>query len=97
MWKLFYWEKARTKFPEYAYAGGLVKSVLVTVNDSTEKQRIFVHQAIDQMQENYGISEEWANYIMNSVASSWESTLSPEFWNSKRLEAENGDSMPSFL
>ena len=63
-------KKRERNFLNMAYAGGLVKSVLVTVNDSTEKQRIFVHQAIDQMQENYGISEEWANYIMNSVASS---------------------------
>lgn len=90
-------KKRERNFLNMAYAGGLVKSVLVTVNDSTEKQRIFVHQAIDQMQENYGISEEWANYIMNSVASSLGiDSINPNSGIQKRLEAENGDSDAQF-
>lgn len=85
-------KKRERNFLNMAYAGGLVKSVLATVNDSNEKQRAFVQQAVEQMQESYGISEEWSNYIINSVASS----LGIESFNvnsgiQKKIKAENRD------
>ena len=85
-------KKRERNFLNMAYAGGFIKSVLATLNDTSDKQRIFIQQAVDQLQEIYGISEDWANYVMNSVASS----LGIEFTNvysgiQKQLQAENGD------
>lgn len=90
-------KKRERNFLNMAYAGGFIKSVLATLNDTSDKQRIFIQQAVDQLQEIYGISEDWANYVMNSVASS----LGIEFTNvysgiQKQLQAENGDIKAQF-
>lgn len=91
-------EKRRERnFLNMAYAGGLVQSVLITIDDAPEKQQAFVEQAVDQLQETYGISEEWASYIMGSVASSLGiKSRNQESSIQRQLKAENGDIQEQF-
>ena len=85
-------KKRERNFLNMAYADGLVSSILTTKDDPAEKQQMFVQQAIRQLQDDFGVSEEWANYIMSCIASC--SGIRFQSNNSsiqKRMDAENGD------
>lgn len=79
-------------FLNMAYVGGLVASVLATKDNPAERQQMFVQQAIDQLQDDFGVSENWANYIMSCIAScSGIRFQSNDSVIQKRISAENGD------
>ena len=90
-------KKRERNFLNMAYASGLIHSILASRNDSLERQQTFVEQAVLQLQEIYGISEEWSNYIMGSVASSVGIKFRTR--NSliqRQLKAESGDAQEQF-
>lgn len=85
-------KKRERSFLNMAYASGLVKAILARRQDPEKKQQMFVQQAIEELQNIYGISEEWASYIINSIASS--SGILFHNRNSsvqRKIEAENGN------
>lgn len=85
-------KRRERNFLNIAYTSGLVKAVLSRRNDMAEQQQVFLQQPIEELQNIYGISEEWANYIMRSIASSL--GVSFQSRNSsiqRQMDAENGD------
>lgn len=86
-------EKKRERiFLNMAYASGLVKAILARRQEPDEKQQMFLQQAIEELQNIYGISEEWASYVISSIASS----AGIYFHNrnssvQKKIEAESGN------
>lgn len=85
-------KKRERSFLNMAYASGLVKAILVRRQEPDEKQQMFLKQAIEELQNVYGISEEWASYIISGIATS--AGIHFRSQNSvvqKKIEAENGD------
>lgn len=85
-------KRRERNFLNIAYTSGLVKAVLSRKNNTIEQQQAFLQQSIEELKNVYGISEEWANYIMSSIASS----LGVPFQSrnssvQKQIDAENGD------
>lgn len=85
-------KRRERNFLNMAYTSGLVKAVLVRKNDAIEQQQMFLQQSIEELQNIYGVSEEWANYIISSVASSLDIPFQSRNSSIQRkMEAENGD------
>lgn len=84
--------KRECNFVNMAYTSGIVKMLLRSRNsDKNQQQTLFKH-AVGQLQETFGVSEEWATYIIDCLAVSIGMAECPQ--NSivqKRLKAENGD------
>lgn len=57
-------------FLRIAYDGGIIKAVLAVKEDLPKRQQTFLRQATAQFADSFGISEEWADYIMNCIAKS---------------------------
>ncbi len=85
-------KRRERNFLNIAYTSGLVKAVLSRRNDTVEQQQAFLQQSIEELQNIYGISEEWANYIMSSIASSLGVAFQSRNSSIQRqMDAENGD------
>lgn len=85
-------KKRERSFLNMAYASGLVKAILARRQEPDEKRQMFLQQAIEELQNIYGISEEWASYVISSIASS----AGIHFHNrnssvQRKIEAENGN------
>lgn len=87
-------EKRRERnFLNMAYTSGIIDSILLARDDSAKRQQMFVQQAVNQLQNEFGVSNDWADYIINCIAS----CLGIRFQSNnsavkRRISAENGDS-----
>lgn len=85
-------KRRERNFLNIAYTSGLVKAVISRKNDTVEQQQAVLQQSIEELQNVYGISEEWANYIMSSIASSLDVPFQSRNSSIQRqMDAENGD------
>lgn len=76
-----------------AYSSGIVELLLKISRNEQKKQKNIVSQSVALLEEDYGISNEWANYIVESIAIS----IGLEVEQSTsivglRLQAEQGNS-----
>lgn len=51
-----------------AYSSGIVELLLKISRNEQKKQKNIVSQSVALLEEDYGISNEWANYIVESIA-----------------------------
>lgn len=85
-------KKRERNFLNMAYSGGIIKSMLAIRGEPAERQQMFIQQAAFQLEDVYGISEEWANYIVNCIAEVCGIKLHNQSSNiQKKIRAENGD------
>lgn len=85
--------KREQNFLRMAYSGGIVGLLLKTSRNEQKNQKSIINQSVALLEEDYGISNEWANYIVESIAIS----IGLEIEQSTsvvglRLQAEQGNS-----
>jgi len=85
--------KREQNFLGMAYSGGIVGLLLKISKNEQKKQKNIINQSVALLEEEYGISNEWANYIVESIAIS----IGLEIEQSTsvvglKLQAEQGDS-----
>lgn len=85
--------KREQNFLGMAYAGGIVGLLLKISRNEQKRQKNIINQSVALLEEDYGISSEWANYIVESIAIS----IGIEIGQSTstvalRLQAEQGNS-----
>lgn len=84
--------KREQNFLNIAYSAGLIKMLMLAEKRSADQQLSIVQQAISQMEDSYGVSSDWASYVISCVAASLEmdATIDNSFLE-LQAQADGGD------
>ena len=84
--------KRERNFLNMAYASGIVRLISESKDDNAEKQKLVIQQSMNRLIDAFGISEEWASYVIGCLAMSLGLAVSVHNLTIQRkLDAEKGD------
>lgn len=89
--------KRERNFLNMAYASGIIRLISESKDDTAEKQKLVIQQSINRLMDAFGISEEWAGYVIGCLAMSLGLAVpAHNLTIQRKLDAEKGDMNAQF-